>query len=220
MFNLKVTVIWQSFPVKFRFTLRENTGREEDHVQNISVKIVRTCLSQIWSYSWNISNKFTLMMELNWFQSNVKKSARQCSHSYYYWQGSVWAKYSSKYSVWWAGASKVTDCDDSRLKEMTGLRNDSHQSCNVLSVLHLLCQTDLPNIMENHIIHENCQAHGACLLKHFFLQYQKREKFYPHSLLDNTSAFRVQNFPPKIPDIIRHVVTITLHCTGTGSYKD
>ena len=92
---------------------------------------------------------------------------------------------------------------------MTGLRNDNQQSCNVLSALHLLCQTNLPNIMEISIIHENCQPHGARLLKQFFSQYQKGEKFYPHSILDNSSAFIVRNFPQKVPEIIRHVVNIS-----------
>ena len=69
-----------SFIVKFPFISRENTGREEDHVQNISVKIVRTYLSQIWSYSWNISNKFIPMTEQNWLQSNRRDSARH-AHS-------------------------------------------------------------------------------------------------------------------------------------------
>ena len=75
--NSKVQSIWQRFPVKFRFTSREDTGRERDHVRNISVKIVRTCLSRIWSYSWNISKKSTRTMELNWYQSNEREPARQ-----------------------------------------------------------------------------------------------------------------------------------------------
>ena len=90
---------------------------------------------------------------------------------------------------------------------MTGLRNENHRSCNVLSALHLLCQTNLPNITENQIIHENCQAHGACLLGQFFVQYQKHEKFYPHSLVENcrSGVFNVQIFPQKIPELIRQL---------------
>ena len=49
--------------------------------------------------------------------------------------------------------------------------------------------------MKNQIIHENCQAHGACLLKQFFWQYRKCTKFYPHSLTDdnNCDAFKVKS---------------------------
>ena len=88
---------------------------------------------------------------------------------------------------------------------ITGLINSSHRSCNVLSALQLLCQTSLPELTKNQIIHENCQAHGACLLKLFFLQYQKCAKFSPYSLTDNNNseAFKVESFPQKVPDLIR-----------------
>ena len=104
--------------------------------------------------------------------------------------------------------SQSEEQGDSRCREITGLRNDSHQSCNVISALHLLCQTSLPGLSTSQIIHENCQAHGPCLLKQFFLQYQSCAKFYPHSLVDNSNrdVFNVEIFPQKVPELIRQAL--------------
>ena len=71
-----------SFLAKFPFILRKNTGRkEQDPVQNTSVKIVKTCRSQISLYTWNTFNKSTPLMELNSFQSNGNDPARQAVYS-------------------------------------------------------------------------------------------------------------------------------------------
>ena len=90
LLNQAVPVVSSSFLARFPFILRKNTGgKEQDPVLNISVKIVKTCRSQISLYTWNTLNKSTPLMELNSFQSNGNDPARQALYSQHWflsWQ--------------------------------------------------------------------------------------------------------------------------------------
>ena len=94
-----------SFLAKFPFILRKNTGKKVPAlVQNISVRIVKTCLSQISRYTWNTFNKSTPLMELNSFQSNGNDPARQAVtlNRFLSWQPFAIAGRRRPWSsVWW-----------------------------------------------------------------------------------------------------------------------
>jgi len=89
------------------------------------------------------------------------------------------------------------------LNPISGLKNENHKNCYILSVLHLLAQTNLPNLLKNCEPSNNCHAHGACLLADFFKQYEKCATFYPHRVIENFASFGVKEFSFVLVDLIR-----------------
>ena len=80
------------------------------------------------------------------------------------------------------------------VKTISGLRNDSHRDCHILSVLHLLSQTALPDLLRD------CGDSSA--LSQFFEQYAKGSIFFPHTLLHHPASFGVAEFPDLPGDLL------------------
>lgn len=89
------------------------------------------------------------------------------------------------------------------LNPISGLKNENHKNCYILSVLHLLAQTNLPHLLKKSVIHENCETHGTCILSNFFKQYENCATFYPHQLIENFASFGVMEFSFVLIDLIR-----------------
>jgi len=89
------------------------------------------------------------------------------------------------------------------LNPISGLKNENHKNCYILSVLHLLAQTNLPRLLKKCETPGNCTTHGSCLLSDFFTQYENCSTFYPHRIIENFRSFGVVEFPFVLIDLIR-----------------
>jgi len=106
------------------------------------------------------------------------------------------------------------------LNPISGLKNENHKSCYILSVLHLLAQTNLRHLLQKSEIHENCETHGACILGNFLKQYQNCATFFPHKLIENPATFGVKQFSFVVAELIRlflkSTVTDEQNCVSTA----
>ena len=87
----------------------------------------------------------------------------------------------------------------SELCTISGLRNDSHRDCHILSVLHLLAQTSLPSLLlqSPHVTSDPPEFHQ------FFQQYSLGSSFFPHWILRNPHSFGLTHFPDLPGDLLR-----------------
>jgi len=98
------------------------------------------------------------------------------------------------------------------LNPISGLRNERHRDCHLFTVLHLLGQTTLPDILKTVDQHEDCLSHPRCLLSGFFAEYEKSLSFFPYKIVENPASFvGDKSFPLTVIDLIRSL----LHNTST-----